>query len=288
MKFFCTLFCLFILQLDAAPFSQLSQTVSAIQSPFYYDLKVKLLKGHSENENVMLLLHGMGSDNRIADVLQSYGDIPDHLISFNFPDSGFLSKPYDPRMTSFGSIQEIFPVLYLLKKLVVDGGLTSINLYGFSAGGGAAVNTLRVLNTDTYDKELASLGIDQRAKQAILQALQNGVILLDAPLKSIPEIIALRGSDENFNIIGARYRKNDFEPIDAIKYWQGLVLNVLVYFEKPDAILSNRDDALFMERIRAVNPKGVVEGLEGNYGGHVSYHTALWKAYLSLTASRKL
>jgi hypothetical protein len=282
MRFLRYLFCIFLfLQgVEATEFGHLTQTLDSAHSPFLYDLQIKALKGHSEDENVLLLLHGMGSDSRIAAILKSYDAIPDHLVSFNFPDAGRVNRSYDPKLTTFGSIQEFLPLLYILKTLVIDGKINSVSLYGFSAGGGALVNTIRVLNTETYDRELAQLGIDKEGKQRVLQAIQNGVILLDVSLKSMREIVAFRGSDDALDIVEARYRKNHFEPIDALKYWQGLVLNVIVFFENPDEILSNRDDALFVERIKAVNPHGSVEFLQGNNGGHISYHSALWKSYI--------
>lgn len=269
--------------LEGAEYKKLSEAVAAIKPPFHYDLKVKLLKGRSDDQNVLLLLYGMGSDNRIADILQTYGEIPDHMISFNFPDAGLIDGRYDPRRTSFGTIQEILPVLYLLKKLVVEGGLPSINLFGFSAGGGALVNTISVLNSERYDLQM--IGLTASDKRAILSALQQGVILLDAPLKSIRELNETRSRDVLLEQLGARYRQNGFEPIDSLKNWQGLSLRVLVYFEVPDEALSNRDDALFIERLKTYNA-GMVQALKGSNGGHATYHKELWKAYLGLQASK--
>jgi hypothetical protein len=60
-----------------------------------------------------------------------------------------------------------------------------------------------------------------------------------------------------------------------------LSLRVLVYFETPDEALSNRDDALFIDRLRAFNKGGTVQAFSGNNGGHATYHKALWKAYLA-------
>lgn len=261
--------------LGAVEFSKLKDLVASAQDD-PYDLQVRLLKGRTEDEKVLILLHGMGGDNRIGDVLQTYGTIPDHLLSFNFPDANL--QEFNAERSSFGTIREIMPVFYLLKKLVLDGGIRSINLYGFSAGGGALVNTIAVLNGNEYDNELKAIGIDAKGKQLIMEALQKGVVLLDAPLKSMQEIIDTRGYDEALGVMARRYQKNGFEPIEALKKWQGVRLRVIVYFEKPDELLSNRDDALFVERLKKVSPQAKV--LEGNYGGHISYHTVLWKNYL--------
>ncbi len=270
------------LGLAGVEFIPLQQTVNNLRtaSPFTYNLNVQLIKGRSESEKVLLLLHGMGSDHRIADIMKSYDSIPAHLISFDFPDAAVNERQYDPRKTTFGSIQEILPVLYLLKKLVVEGGLTSIDLFGFSAGGGAVINTIAVLNTDRYEAQLQNLGIGKMEKRSILNALQNGVILLDVPLKSIQEIIETRGRDASLDIIGSHYRANGFEPIDALRDWKGVSMRVIVYFEVPDESLSNRDDDLYIQRLKSCNTKGTVQAIKGSNGGHASYHTPLWKAYL--------
>ncbi|MCE5317721.1 MAG: hypothetical protein LLG04_10265 [Parachlamydia sp.] len=270
------LFLLLPFGLQCVEFSHLRQTLDTVQFP--YDLKVKLLKGKSEEQNVLLLLHGMGSDNRLGEILQSYGDIPDHLVSFNFPHAG-LQAVYDPTRSSFGTIQEILPVLYLLKKLVVEGGLPSSSLYGFSAGGGALINTISVLNMNRYDQNLQDMGISRNDKQTILKALQQGTLLLDAPLKSMREILQTRGHSPWLDRVGSRYNQNGFEPIDALQNWSGLSFHVLVYFEVPDEVLSNRDDALFIDRLKRYNA-GKVQALSGRNGGHATYHKELWKAYL--------
>lgn len=266
------------LSLQSAEFAKLRQTLDTVH--FSYDLKVKLLKGKSEEQNVLLILHGMGSDNRLGEILQTYGDIPDHLVCFNFPDAGPQGLN-NSALTTFGTLHEILPVIYLLKKLVVDGGLSSINLYGFSAGGGALVNTISVLNLERYGRELQGIGISKSDKYAILKALHRGTILLDASLKSIREIMETRGRDAELDVLASRYRQNGFEPIDSLQNWKGLSLHVLVYFEVPDEVLSNRDDALFINRLKFINA-GQVQFLSGNHGGHATYHKELWKAYLAL------
>lgn len=267
----------------AVEFAQLSKVVSAIStehSPITHDLKIKLSKGKSDNENLLVILHGMGSDNRHGAVLQTYGDIPQHLLCFDFPDAGIGVK-HDARYTTFGTIYEILPVLFVLKKLVIDGDIKSIDLYGFSAGGGALVNTISILNSDTYDAELKTLGILKQEKRAILKALHNGTILLDCSLKSMKEIVDFRGHDKALDMTTNRYQLNRFEPIEALKKWEGLSLNVIVYFEVPDEVLSNRDDALFIERLRLYNKAGRVLSLSGSNGGHAAYHKMLWKSYIS-------
>lgn len=279
-------FCLFHFGLGAENFSSLQQTISSLnkeQTPFSYDLKLTLVKGHSENEKVLLLLHGMGGDYKIAPILKAFEVTPDHLISFNFPDANFqYGGERDPNKTTMGSIGEILPALYILKKLIVDGGLKSLDVYGFSAGGGALVNAIAALNSTQYDRQLASININLDDKISILNALQQGTILLDAPLKSMREIHEAKGGDSVASVMGRRYRENNFEPIDNLEKWQGLSLRVLIYFETPDKILTNRDDALFVNRLKTYDSKGSVQFFKGKNGGHLSIHTPLWHAYNSI------
>lgn len=254
-----------------------------IEHPFNYDLNVKLISRNTDNSEYMLCLHGSGGNNTIADAVQSYNVVQDHLVSFNFPDYNNDNPEDDPRLSTFGTIEELLPALYMLKKLIIDGGLVSINLYGFSAGGGVIVNVLAVLAGNRFAQELAEIGITKDNKAHILSAIQNGLIILDCPLKSIEEIIALRGGnnkllDNLLQTYAQRYKENNLRPIDAIKSWNNVKLSILLYFEVPDEILSNRDDSQYAQLIQQYN-KGTTTIITGYDGGHCSKHTALWQAY---------
>lgn len=105
------------------------------QNPFQYDLGVKIVPSKKERSGVMICCHGYGHSNDIVNSLRSY-PISDHLIGFNFPDYGITDES-DHTKSTFGSIDELLPLIYILKRCVVDLHISSINLYGFSAGGGA-------------------------------------------------------------------------------------------------------------------------------------------------------
>lgn len=242
---------------------------------FDYDLHETSLPGN--NGQTTLCLHGMGGDYRIAEMLKKTSTIQDTLVSFNFPDHNFVSGKVDSSKTHFGTIQELLPPLSLLKKLIVDEKRASLNLYGFSAGGGAIINMLAALNTKRFDKDLKEIGIDQSGKTQILAALQKGLIILDTPLKSIAEIVAVRGPKSDLAIIGKRYKQNEMEPIEAIAHLKNLALNIVVHFQAPDEILSNRDDILFINRLRSVNKLGTTEAIIGNDNGHMVPHQTLWR-----------
>lgn len=261
--------------------TELKKTVDSKQHPFAHDLGIKILPSLKKEAEVTVCCHGYGHSNMIGEVLNSFKVVPDHIISFNFPDYNCVAKGYDPKKSTFGSIQELLPLFHVLKVVVIDAHLEKVNLYGFSAGGGAVVNALAVLNQNAYDAQLKTIGIDADAKKKIRDAVQKGLIILDCPLKSIDEIIALRGKDPEFMILSQRYIKNNMRPIDAIKKLNGMNLTILLHFQTPDEILGNRDDKLFADRLTAAN-KGKTQVIYGNDGGHNSYHASLWKEYIKI------
>jgi hypothetical protein len=266
--------------LGAVEIEKLAEVFSAQKEPFAYPLNIKALSGMG-NEDVILCCHGYGSNSRLINVIHSYGVVDAHLVGFNFPDHDITYKS-DHRYVKFGTVDELLPALYVLKLIVVDAGADKVSLYGFSAGGGAVVNMIGVLNTQEFDQRLAEKGITLQDKAAMLSAIQKGVILLDAPLKSMEEIAASKPSVPGGNIMEQNYHHNQMRPIDALQKWQGLVLNVVVFFQNPDEVLSNRDDSLFVQRVRQYNPLGVNKIFIADEGGHCGFHRSLWNAYNNL------
>ena len=276
----------------------LSQTLCAIeidrlenvlhrqQAPFSYPLDIKVAKGEKSNASVMVCCHGYGSNNSLMDVIDSYRVVSDHLVAFNFPDHD-ITEQSDPKKVTFGTINELLPVLYVLKLIAVDGGEETVSIYGFSAGGGAVVNAIGVLNTGEYDAQLQAVGISTADKQTILKAIQNGVVLLDAPLKSVEECYAGKRKIPTDDVRIQNYRKNNMRPVDALQKWEGLTLSVVVFFQDPDEAVANRDDRLFAQRVRQYNPKGRNKILITDEGGHCGFHHSLWNAYHNLTADRQ-
>jgi hypothetical protein len=249
--------------------------------PFGYDLGIEVVANKNPNAGVTICCHGYGSSSHIAEIVDSFNVVPDHIVAFNFPDYDLMHRPYDPRKSTFGSIQELLPFLYIIKRCVCDAGLTVINLYGFSAGGAAVVNTLVVLNEATYDAELAQIGISADDKKRMIAAIKQGLVVLDCPLKSIEEVVNVRGQSREFMILGDRYRANNMRPIDSVQYLKGLPLNILLHFQQPDEVIGNREDQLFIDRLCAAN-SGKTQVVIGHEGGHNAYHASLWSAYAKL------
>lgn len=242
--------------------------------PFSHDLHVTSISG--KNPQVVIAAHGMGGNYKIGHNVKSDKTV----ISFNFPDYDLHKRSIKPEEVAFGTVDEILPLLYVIQQCVIIDGNQEIDLYGFSAGGGAVINAIGALNTNRFDDHLEKIGIDRAAKGKMLAAIQKGTVLLDAPLKSINEIIAFRGASKDLVFIEKKYRANDMEPIDAIKYLKGLSLNVIVYFQNPDEVLSNRDDELFYERLKNVN-SGNTELIIGRGAGHSTPHPLLWETLSS-------
>lgn len=245
---------------------------------FSYDLGVMLIPSKKDTAGVTICCHGYGASNQIGRSINSYHVLSDHIMSFNFPDYNLHARPYDPKKSTFGSIQEILPLLYILKLCVIDAQVPSVNLYGFSAGGGAIINLLSILYGTKYNQELQNIGIVTEIKKKILTAVEAGHVILDCPLKSWEEVMALRGVSRDFSIIAERYVLNNMRPIDVLKDLQDMHLTIFLHFQVPDEILSNRDDALFIERLRKANT-GVTTVTLGHDAGHNSFHTLLWNGY---------
>lgn len=232
---------------------------------------------------VMICCHGYGHNSSIVKTVQRYGVFSGMKVGFNFPDHD-ITAGVDHRKASFGTINELLPLLYLIKYYACDCAVPSLSLYGFSAGGGAVVNAIAVLQQRLYSQQLQQIGIFEKDILVMLQALRAGAIILDCPLKSMEEIIAYRGADAGLSILAARYTTNNLNPIDTVSRLAGLNLTILLYFENLDEILSNRDDALFIDRLKKANGGNTFVAV-GNSGGHNAWHKELWQMYRKVQPS---
>lgn len=168
-------------------------------APFEHDLHLFSIPG--ANASTMICFHGYGANYQIAEEIKKLGFVRATLVGFNFPDHDLQQRDYSPEKATFGTIQELLPAAYVLKKYIVDNQLDTIDIYSRSAGGGAFINLIGVLNRSIYDKELEQVGITKKEKTKILEAIQRGIIILDVPLKSVEEIIDFRGSTPELEIL---------------------------------------------------------------------------------------
>lgn len=79
-----------------------------------------------------------------------------------------------------------------------------------------------------------------------------------------------------------QYIVNKMIPINNLALLDGIKLNILLQFQLTDEVVGNRDDILYIERLRHAN-KGLTTVLLSNDGGHNTYHATLWKYIESLT-----
>jgi len=247
---------------------------------FSYNLDIKIIASKTPSEEITICCHGYGHNRNIINALSAHHVLPGNLIGFNFPDHD-INTQSDYTQSTFGTVNEILPLLYLLKFYACDLNLPVINLYGLSAGGGAIINTLAILNQYSHADQLQEIGITLDHAKQILTTIESSQIILDCPLKSVTEIIALRGHDPELAVLAERYTKNQMHPIDTLSLLTGLKLNILLHFQNPDEVLGNRDDALFAQRLQTAN-SGNTTVVIGNDGGHNVWHTSLWKKYQAL------
>lgn len=239
-----------------------------------YNPEYEILHTKAPYDQIMITCHGSGANKEIGRIVAEQVKMP--VITFNFPDAN-MDDQFNLAESSFGTINEYLPLIYLLHELV-KSGIKKISLYGFSAGGGAIINSLSILNSTEYRTELLRLGISGEHTPEIFAAIARGTIILDSPLKSVTEILSIRPHEEFIQVLSKRFKKNGFEPIDRLDMLKGLATHILLYFEKPDEILSNRDDELYYHKLKAIN-NGTTELITGHDGGHNGFHRKLWASY---------
>lgn len=282
MKNLLLLLSIFSGSLDAIDSDTLHRSFINTPHPFNYDLQLKVLPSEKQDAELLICMHGMGGDSSLCNIMRSNPVIPYHIVAFNFPDYGLRYR--DSHKTTFGTFDEIAPALFVLKKSIVDGKADKVHLYGFSAGGGVIVNILAVLNSNRYDPALQNLGIGEAEKQKILQAIQQGSVILEVPLKSFDEIADI-SSHREIQVLAQRARKNGMTPLENLKELKGLALNVFLYFAFPDSILGNRDDTEFIEKLQFANKNGQTVVIIGKNTNHIAPHPELWKAYAKFVNS---
>ncbi|MCX6995047.1 MAG: hypothetical protein NTY13_04415 [Chlamydiae bacterium] len=236
-----------------------------------HDLHYHVITGSSKS--TLICLHGYGDNYTLGIRLKEKASLSDTVISFNLPDHDI--KENDDHINSvFGTPAEILPALDILKKCIIEEGRSPITLYGMSAGGGVLINILSLV----YGNQPIPFSLEDRQK--IRKELENGVIILDVPFRSLDEIIAHRGaSTPELTLVSKRYHKNNMSPIEVLQTLHELRLNIIVYIAKPDEVISNRDDELFIKRLKEANSLGTTTVIYGENGGHGGCHLQLWNYY---------
>jgi hypothetical protein len=239
------------------------------------------IPGFTDEQEILIGCHGFGMDAQVIDFLEIQEFAPHHLVAFNFPNYGHGVNDQPAEELKFGTIWELEPLPRLLKTCVVDGNQERIHLYGFSAGGGAIVNTLAILWHYRFADELESFGIGLKERDQIIRAVQKGTIALDLPIKSVDEVIIAHPEEATENLLSAaqNYIDNDLRPIDNLLKLEGIHLNILLHFQANDRILTNRDDDLYCERLLHANKGGLTHIVIGTEGIHAPCLPTILEAY---------
>lgn len=247
---------------------------------FGYDPELELLKTKKPEESMITIsAHGYCSSKKLAKEVVDNGPLCGYILALNLPDHDHV--PGDGRTITHGTIHEILPFAFAVSK-AVQAGADSVNLHGHSAGGGVVINLIGILNSERFRKEFNDIGITQSVRKQMLKAIQNGTVILDTPLKSAEEIIDTYGLIGELEVFAHNYKESNLRPIDSLESLKGLNLKVLIYFENPDTILCNRDDELFVQRLKEANALGTTNEYSGKYGGHQGWHVPLWEGYTKL------
>lgn len=247
---------------------------------FGYNPDLELIPTKSPDDTLITVsAHGYGSNKKRGINLAEYAPLTGHILTLNLPDHDCLKRKLN--VVTHGTIHEILPFLYAIN-IALHAGADRINLYGFSAGGGVVVNALGILNSTRFDNELFKIGITEHDKQTMLRAIEQGVVLLEVPLKSMEEIIHGRGASAELEYIAGQYKQNNLRPIDTLALLKGLKLDIIVYFENPDDILYNDDDEAYIEKLKEANILGTTKVIFGSNGGHNRWHSQLWDEYVRL------
>ncbi len=247
--------------------------------PYSLAAEVLLAEGEILNNAITITLHGSGDNKEHGRNLKKNESLLGPVMIFNFPDHDIPDwNTYDFQKSTFGTIDELLPVIFLLKQCL-DFGIKKITLYGFSAGGGALINVLAVLNSEKYSEELKRIGVTQQDRKAIIDSLRNGLIILDCPLRSVDEIIDFRGASSDMLILAKKYRDNDMRPIDSLAGLHDLGLNILLHFKNEDEVFSDRDVSIYIDRLKRYNHTGNTTVILGSSGKHHDLSFPLWDHY---------
>jgi hypothetical protein len=262
--------------------SDFERTITAIENenPFSYNLDVRYSSG--TNQTVLLCNHGFGGNSQSV-INRVRPNTSDTIIAFNYIDHDFSHETGDDTKTVIATPLEIMPLIYILKKLVVDNNISTLSLYGYALGAANIIYAIDMLTTQTHDDFLKSFNITESDKTSIMQALRKGTILLDVPFKSVEEMIAMHGPTKILQMYKERAAKfNILSPLDTLGKLKNLGVTFLLFFDNKDEEFSNRYDSPFVKNLLEANSNGTNIVITTDNGGHSAIHRILWRVYSSL------
>ncbi len=228
-----------------------------------------------------LFFHGFGDMKNSAKLFKEFYDIlPGNIITFQFHDWG----PGIPWVTksSLGQLPDVIPALLALKwaknRLNIDG----VDLYGYSRGGATILNMIYVLQANDYDAALQDVGIDKIEKKELLSLIENGSIVLDAPLRDANETAKkfLGRLESGVKPVLSKISKYDPEGLQGLSSAQKMKnvrLKSLLHFQHNDTIVFNKSEGKLYSALYASNPETTYLVL-GDEGGHIHNRQSLANA----------
>ena len=178
---------------------QLLAQIETASEDLGYDPHAQL-RFEAPSDQIVLYFHGYGGRGKDAEKIVPLKNVP--LLTFDFQDAASRSW----RATSLGQKKEVLVAAYFAHACV-KAGFKKILLFGFSRGGAVALNLLRLLKDQAYEKDLDSVGISKLDAEKIVVALETGGIMLQAPLvdsfKAIGKSIGGLGTLFGFRHIAA-------------------------------------------------------------------------------------
>jgi len=187
---FCLMACLISCTCFCTPspkaFNTFQKLISSerVQQIVQYDPAIEYIyaKNNEHNQSVTIYFHGWNRD-KLSSTRTSLFTTP--AIIFNFPDAT-ANKAEPWKTMNLAQLPDIMPALVILHAIAASDIAESINLVGHSRGGGVVVNLLAILNhPEKYKKIFQTIGIDESLRKKIIQMIENGVVVLDCPLKDI-------------------------------------------------------------------------------------------------------
>lgn len=284
-----------------------------------YDPCIEYIPDTSQTtKKINVYLHGWKGNKR-SNLRKSLFTAP--AVIFDFPDAKRDNK-VSLRHASFGQKADIMPTVFVLDAIVQSGLAQQINLIGFSRGGATAINTIALLNKpQRYKKELSALHISNSQCHEILQALKQGIVILDCPLKEVCHGIAQQVQKYRTSFIGTtyedltefnsivRYIKNcllagiDYacyialeymifplctryapwkeQPMNTVDDWPSESLTTIIRYDACDHMVSNNGDVPFYQKIHNKNPLRTFL-ITSNQCGHCSHCQDLFNLFMML------
>jgi len=189
--------------------------------------------------------------------------------------------------SSLGQRPDALVAIYALKTINEELHPDVINIYGFSRGTAAAVNTEAILadTSDKYDADLQRIGVTPEIRAELLEKIRRGALILNTPMGNgndaikrhvawIPQWIKLAATwaASNYNPAGPHLE-------ESANHINSPGRKAFLYFEQDDNMTGNKAaNKKLCNAFMRNNPETttIIEGADGDswgFGGHAHHLT---------------